>query len=109
MKLLVAMGLASMLFVVWFTWRAYHGPDSGHGQSRKESIIEAWSNICAGFALNYTFNLILLPLMTDGGHLSLSNNFWGGWCFTALSIARQFLLRRAFNSRGFAAWLAKRL
>jgi hypothetical protein len=104
--LIAYLGAASMLFVVWFTWHAYTGPESGLGQSRRESIIEAWTNICIGFTLNYSFNLLLLPLMTQGGHLSLVANFWGGWCFTAVSVARQLAIRRWFNSRTFAAWLA---
>jgi hypothetical protein len=104
-----ALGLASMLFVVGFTWQAYNGPESGVGQSRRESIIEAWTNICIGFTINYTANLFLLPLMTSGGHLSMMDNFLGGWVYTAISIARQYAIRRWFNSKSFAVWLAARI
>lgn len=106
MTLIEYLGAGSMLFVVAFTWRAYTAPENGSGQSRRESIIEAWTNICLGFSLNYGFNLLLLPLMTVGGHLSLMANFWGGWCFTAISIVRQYTIRRAFNTKRFAAWLS---
>jgi hypothetical protein len=108
-NLITALGLASMLFVVAFTWRACTGPDSGHGQSRRESIIEAWTNICIGFSLNYAANLFLLPMMTEGGHLTLVNNWWGGWVFTAISMIRQYAIRRFYNGRRFAAWLASRI
>lgn len=109
MTMLHFLGLASMLFVVWFTWRAYSGPDTGQGQSRRESIIEAWTNIAIGFSTNFTANTFLLPLMTDGGHLSQISNWWGGWVYTAISMLRQYAIRRWFNSRGFAVWLARRL
>ena len=109
MSLIATLGAASMLFVIAFTWHAYTGKDSGHGQSRRESIIEAWVNICIGFSLNFSANLFLLPLMAEGGHLTLVSNFWGGWVFTAISIGRQYALRRWFNSHGFAAWLAARV
>jgi hypothetical protein len=108
-NLIAWLGAASMAFVVWFTWRAYTGPDVGVGQSRRASIIEAWTNIAIGFTLNYLANLVLLPLMTEGGHLSLMDNLWGGWVYTAISIARQFAIRRWFNSRRFADWLASLL
>jgi hypothetical protein len=108
-SLIAALGALSMLFVVAFTWQACAGPESGHGQSRRESMIEAWTNIAIGFSLNWTANLFLLPMMTEGGHLTLVNNWWGGWVFTAISMLRQFVIRRWFNSRGFAAWLTRRL
>lgn len=109
MTLIEALGLASMLFVCAFTWQACSGPETGGGQTRRESVIEAWTNIIVGFSLNYLVNLFMLPQMTDGGHLSLMNNFWGGWCFTAVSMLRQYVIRRWFNSRGFASWIARLL
>jgi hypothetical protein len=107
--LIVYLGLASILFVIAFTWQACSGPEVSGGQTRRESIIEAWTNIVVGFSLNYLVNLFMLPQMTDGGHLSLMSNFWGGWCFTAVSMLRQYILRRFFNSRGFATWLSRKL
>lgn len=109
MSLIAWLGAASIAFVVWFTYRAYTGPDAGVGQSRRASIIEAWTNIAIGFSINYAANLVLLPMMTEGGHLSLMDNLWGGWVYTAISIARQYTIRRVFNAKDFASWLAKKM
>lgn len=111
MSLLTILGLASMVFVCWFTWWTCTGPQGGAGQSRRESIIEAWTNIVIGFTLNFLVNLALIPLMTDGGRLSASANFWGGWIYTSISMLRQYTIRRWFNNHihQFSAWLAQRL
>lgn len=109
MTIIEWLGAASMAFVIWFTWRAYTGRDVGQGQSRRASIIEAWTNIVIGFTVNFLANLVLLPMMTEGGHLSLMDNLWGGWVYTAISIARQYCIRRWFNSRRFADWIARML
>lgn len=62
-------------------------------------------NIVIGFSINYSANLLLLPLV--GAHLTAANNFWLGWTYTAVSIMRQYVVRRWFNSRSFAATVAK--
>jgi hypothetical protein len=98
--------MASALFVALFTYRAYSGKEDGKGaQSRRESIIEAWTNIVIGFSINYTANLILLPMV--GAQLTAANNFWLGWTYTAVSILRQYAIRRWFNTHSFAATLAR--
>lgn len=109
MSLLTALGLASLLFTAAFTWCAYMGNESGGGQSRRESIIEAWANICAGFSVNFVANLLLLPLV--GAHFSLLDNLWLGWVYTAISIVRSYTIRRWFNDRihRFAARAAQRI
>lgn len=109
MTLLTTLGIASMSFTAAFTWRAYQGPDTGTGQTRRQSIIEAWANIVFGFSINYIANLLLLPLV--GISPTLVENFWLGWIYTAVSIVRQFALRRWFNARihTFAATAARRL
>jgi hypothetical protein len=111
-SLISILGLVSMAFVAWFTWRAYASTDTAGGaQSRRESIIEAWVNIVIGFSFNFIFNLWLIPLATEGGHLTPINNFWLGWVFTTISIVRQYAIRRFFNShiRRFSAWAARRV
>lgn len=106
MSLITWLGLASALFVAWFTFRAYYAKDDGLGaQTKRESIIEAWINIAIGFSINYTANLILLPMV--GAQLTAANNFWLGWTYTAVSIIRQYAVRRWFNSQRFAASLAR--
>jgi hypothetical protein len=111
MNILTALGLCSMLFVFWFTRRAYRDNTSVNGeQSRREAITEAWVNIVFGFTINFSFNLLLLPMMAPGGNLTLASNFWGGWIFTTISIVRQYAIRRwaAKHIRAFSGWLASR-
>jgi hypothetical protein len=94
---LTILGLLSMAFTAAFTWHAYYGKQEGVGQSRRASIIEAWSNIAFGFTVNFTANLFLLPLV----HATFTSweNFMLGWIYTVVSIVRQYTLRRWFNQR----------
>lgn len=93
MTLLTALGLASMAFTAWFTWRAYRDDSSVNGeQSRRQAIIEVWIGIVIGFALNWLVNWILLPLV--GAKFTGMENFLLGWCYTAVSIARGYGIRR---------------
>jgi hypothetical protein len=97
MSLLIQIGLGCLLFVVAFTlWAAAQSSVHG-GQTMKDSVIEAWTNIGIGFGINYFANLIVLPL--DGYHISLGSAFWVGAIFTAISVVRQIILRRIFNWR----------
>jgi hypothetical protein len=98
MSLLVVLGIASMLFVVVFTLRAYrNNAPTGQGQSRRESIVEAWVNITIGFSINFVANLLVFPLVD--AHITLWQNWWMGWVFTTVSIVRQYAIRRWFNDR----------
>lgn len=65
------------------------------GQSRRASLLEAWANIFIGFSINYTANLIILPLF--GMHVGLLDNLWIGLIYTAISLVRGYGLRRLFN------------
>ena len=107
--MLHALGLLSFVFVAWFTLRAYSGPDTGAGQSRRASIVEAWANICIGFTVNWLANFLLLPLV--GASFTAWDNFLLGWIYTAVSIVRQYAIRRWFNARIhlLAARVAERL
>jgi hypothetical protein len=110
MSLLTTLGMASMLLTAVFTWRAYYRVDTGAGpQTARQAIIEAWANIVIGFSINYSMNLVILPLV--GIAPTLAQNFWLGWVYTAVSIVRQYALRRWFNDRihTFAARAARRL
>lgn len=91
------LGIASFTFVAVFTARAYTN-NSGFGQTPRSAIIEAWVNIAIGFSLNMAVNVVLIPMMTNGAHVSASDNWWGGWCYTAISIVRQYVIRRWFNN-----------
>lgn len=97
MNTIAWLGIASLLFVVAFTASAYGSTSPSPGQSRRQSIIEAWINIAIGFAINYTANLLVLPLI--GAHISLADNWWMGWIYTTISIVRQYAIRRWFNDR----------
>jgi hypothetical protein len=107
-NLLTILGLCSFALVAGFTWRAALGAHrSGQGQSARESIIEAWLNVCIGFTVNWLANFALLPLVNAS--FTAWENFMLGWIYTAVSVVRQFALRRAFNSARFASWLAAKV
>lgn len=95
MSTLTILGLASFLFVLGFTARAYR-MNTGVGQTPRGAIIEAWTNIAWGFGFNYVANIFLLPLV--GASLTASSNFWLGWVYTAISIVRSYAIRR-WNNR----------
>lgn len=66
-------------------------------QSRADSLMETLTNTSIGFAISYLTWLFLawfyaIPMNTS------TNLQIIGW-FTIVSIARQYLLRRAFNGR----------
>lgn len=79
------------------------------GQSRLESLVEAVVNILLGFGINFTANLIVLPWF--GFALTPTDAFGIGLVFTAISLARSYLIRRWFNARlvAFSARVARRL
>lgn len=96
MTLLITLGLISLAFVAVFTYRAYTAAP-GAGQSPRSAIIEAWMNIVIGFSINFVANFLILPLI--GTHITASQNFWIGWIYTAVSIVRQYAIRRWFNAK----------
>lgn len=98
MSLLTILGLASFVFVVVFTVRAFRN-NTGVGQTPRGAIMEAWTNIVVGFSVNYCANFLLLPLV--GVQVNAADNFMLGWCYTAISIIRSYAIRRWFN---FVEW-----
>ena len=66
------------------------------GQSRRMSLIEAATNTAVGYLLAVATQLVAFPLF----HLPtrLSDVFSLGAIFTAVSIARGYLLRRLFEA-----------
>lgn len=107
--MLEILGIASLIFVIMFTWWQAKKATT-LGQSPRESIIEAWTNIVIGFTLNFIINIPMIPLMAgQEHHIPLINNWWGGWVFTVVSIIRQYTIRRFFNSyvKDFQQWLMK--
>ena len=96
MSMLHILGVASFIFVVAFTARAY-SIDTGHGQTPRGAIIEAWMNILVGFSINFVANFLILPLA--GCSIGPVDNFLMGWIYTTVSIMRQYVIRRWFNAR----------
>lgn len=64
-------------------------------QSRWMSFLEAVTNIVAGYGLAVLTQIIVFPFF--GLHASLGENLAIGGMFTFVSLARSYLLRRAFN------------
>lgn len=95
--ILTTLGIASVVFVATFTWRTVT-KTGGDVAARREAIIEAWVNIFIGFGINFIVNLLLLPMMTQGGRVDPVANFWGGWVYTAVSVLRQYSIRRWFDT-----------
>lgn len=61
-------------------------------QTKAESLMEAVVNILIGFWINFWANFVILPLF--GFSVSLSQTFWIGVMFTAISIVRSYIIRR---------------
>lgn len=66
-------------------------------QSRLGSLLEAGVNTLVGLAISLISTVILLPLV--GIESTMSQNIQLTVYFTAVSIARSYLLRRYFNAR----------
>lgn len=66
-------------------------------QTKLGSLYEALINVAIGFSINYTANLLIFPLF--GFHISAGANFVMGCIYTAISIARSYLIRRYFNAK----------
>lgn len=71
-------------------------------QSKTGSMVEAVANIVIGFAINFTANLVFLP-MFGFSTLTARVAFEIGLVFTIISLIRSYVLRRVFN-RIKAAW-----
>jgi len=64
------------------------------------SIVEAKTNIVIGFAINWTANMVFLPLF-GFTTLTAAKAFGIGLVFTVVSIIRQLIIRRWFNGMKF--------
>lgn len=68
------------------------------GQLRRHSFAEAFINVAVGYFVALASQLAIFPLF--GIYVSLRDNLAIGAFFTVVSIARSYLLRRAFNRWG---------
>lgn len=64
-------------------------------QSRLGSAVEAVANVAVGYTINMLANFLIFPLF--GWSLTLGENLLLGVIYTAISLARSFVLRRVFN------------
>lgn len=65
-------------------------------QTKFGSFIESTANIVVGFTINFTANMLILP-MFGFSNLTLSKNFAIGLLYTVISLVRSFVIRRWFN------------
>ena len=66
-------------------------------QSRLMSLVEAVANVVVGYGVAVLVQVLLFPLF--GLTVTFRQNLAIGLVFTAVSIARSYLLRRAFEAR----------
>lgn len=64
-------------------------------QSRRHSMIEAWTNVLVGYWVAVGANFVILPLF--GFRVTARANLVIALFFTAVSLVRSYLLRRLFN------------
>jgi hypothetical protein len=72
-------------------------------QSRADSLMEALTNIAIGLTISTAANQLFIPLAT-GHAITLRANVVLGVIYTVISLARSYLIRRAFN--GKSVWMA---
>lgn len=68
-------------------------------QTKLGSFVEAWANIAVGLGISFIANMLVLPIF--GFHVTASDAFGIGIIFTAISLARSYVLRRWFNGLKF--------
>ena len=64
-------------------------------QTKTQSAVESVANVAIGYGVSLVTNATILPLF--GIAISLSDNISIGAIYTAISIARSYCVRRAFN------------
>ena len=69
-------------------------------QSRRQSAFEAIANVAVGYGVAVGSQIAIFPVF--GISATLSDNLAIGAFFTVISLARSYLLRRAFNAWGSA-------
>lgn len=64
-------------------------------QSPKWSALEAGTNVCIGWGINFVCNLIVLPLF--GLPVTVHDAIGIGLIFTGIALVRNYAVRRFFN------------
>lgn len=66
-------------------------------QTRLGSLFESLINVFIGFWINFAANLLVLPLV--GFNITIGENFFIGFLYTLISVARSYVIRRWFNQK----------
>lgn len=66
-------------------------------QSRRMSAVEAAANVAVGYGVAVATQIAVFPLF--GLAVAFGDNLAIGGIFTAVSLARNYMLRRLFNMR----------
>jgi len=69
-------------------------------QTKLGSAVEVALNLLVGYTINFTANILILPLFGFKS-LTVVKNLEIGLVFTVISIARQYIIRRYFNGLKF--------
>ena len=64
-------------------------------QSRAMSLVESVANVIVGYSVAVVTQILIFPVF--GLHTTLAQNLKIGLIFTAISIARSYVLRRLFE------------
>jgi len=67
------------------------------GQTKIESLIEALINIAIGYFIGVGSQMLIFPMFDI--YVSTGTNFMITAWFTAISLARSYIIRRWFNKR----------
>ena len=66
-------------------------------QNKIDSALESVTNVIVGFTINFTANMFIFPLF--GWPISTAQNIALGACYTAISLVRSYVIRRAFDGK----------
>jgi hypothetical protein len=69
-------------------------------QTKLGSAVEVGLNLLVGYTINFTANILILPLFGFKS-LTVVKNLEIGLVFTVISILRQYIIRRYFNGLKF--------
>lgn len=64
-------------------------------QTKRQSLLEAGTNIAVGYGVNMAANFALFPLF--GWDITIAENVTLGVLYTAISLVRSYTLRRIYN------------
>jgi hypothetical protein len=70
----------------------------GMRQTKAMSVVESWTNIAIGCTINFTANMLILPLFGFES-LTLGKNFLIMIVYTCIAFIRNYCIRRWFNKK----------